>query len=174
VQPSAPINIATGGQGTGPAPGWPFPTGSSAPSSTGTATIPASGQIVSSNGQPFTVGANVVTPSIVIKGAGRPLINFIAPPPKDDVLYVIVKKNGETLELMPNTPITPREMINIAIFLSVISGFIGTAIAGSPQEMIWSDLIKNLGIERHFNPGQDESTYSSSGTVLHVLLKDPV
>jgi len=128
--------------------------------------------INSPNGGFTTISTNI-QPNVSLKSPNvAPGLNFIKPAPKTDVLYIIVARDGATLEFSPTSPITPREMINICIFFNVVTGVIVTALGGAAMGIKWSDLIRSLQIDNHFTPGKVESFYDSSGDVLHVLLKD--
>jgi hypothetical protein len=84
---------------------------------------------------------------------------------KTSVIFVIIKSNGETLELVTQNMITPSEILGISKFI---------ALAGRGGSYIqWSTIISTLDIERHFVRGHDKSFYINSNTAeMFVLLHD--
>ena len=97
---------------------------------------------------------------------------------KTKVRYVIVKTDGSSLELKEQPQITPREMIGLSQLMSLISVYMATAVLGNPYQdynftIKWSELIKNLSIEKHFIGGRPAHNYNDV-EVLDIFLFDPL
>ena len=142
-----------GGNQNPAAPNWPFPTGAG-------------------NGITWTVGASAASPSIIIPGSANPKLNFLRPVPKTSVVYVVVFPDGSTLQLQEQSVITPREMINIAKFINMVTNYCVAGIAGQAFDVQWSDLIVSLKIDKHFVAGPQHQNYDTSTDVLYVFLMD--
>lgn len=136
----------------GPAPTWPFPTG----------TVPG--------GISWTTGSTSSSPGIIIPNSLK--MNFIKPVPKTSVVYVIVFADNSTLMMQEQPVITPREMINIAKFINMVSNYCVAGIGGQSFDVKWSDLIMSLKIDKHFIAGPQHSAYDTTTDVLYVFLHD--
>ena len=89
----------------------------------------------------------------------------IAQTPKySNITYIVKCKDGRSLTLQEEKSITPREMIGISKFISVVSAM----AANVRGEVRWSELITNLGIERHFKEVQ-----AVNPDILQIILTDP-
>ncbi len=84
---------------------------------------------------------------------------------KTSVSYIIIKRNGDTLELKQDSPISLNEMISITKFINL------TANAGA-LKIQWSTLISTLGIERHFIKGKPSNQYPDNTAELFIKLFD--
>lgn len=88
------------------------------------------------------------------------------------VEYIIVPHEGPCLELFEESRITPREMIGICKFLGLVQVAITAASHGLVMD--WSELIQELGIERHFSPGlPSPDDYKQDEEILYIFLYDP-
>jgi hypothetical protein len=99
---------------------------------------------------------------------------------KDTVSYIIVQKNNRYLELEILQTITPKEMIGITQFISVVQVVVNTGLAGAVANtnavltFDWSKLAKSLGIEKHFKPiVYDPLIYDTPTPTLYFFLFDP-
>jgi hypothetical protein len=116
----------------------------------------------------------------VAKSSATPKLNFIqgASTVKTDISYVIVLRDGSTLELTEKNPITPKEMIGITKFINTVSSYLSvvtvTTLTGNnkPVEISWSMLIHNLNIVRHFTAGGGKDSYDTTGDTIYVFLND--
>jgi hypothetical protein len=98
--------------------------------------------------------------------------NFLKQEPKTSVEYVVVLRDNTTLVLQEQQVISPREMIGIAKFVNIVTGYCLASVVGQVVEISWSDLISSLKIDKHFVPGPSKSTYDTTGEVLHIFLDD--
>lgn len=114
------------------------------------------------SGTGWTIGSSAA-------GAGVTASSTLASPvAKTNLSYLIIKNDGSVLEFEEQNPLSAKELIGITKFFAAISkvGFSGVAVR-------WTDLIANLGIQRHFKPGtSDISVYDSSGQTYYVKLVD--
>lgn len=86
--------------------------------------------------------------------------------------YIIVTTDGQCLELFEQEDITPQEAVNVCKFISLVQMLASHAAHG--LQIQWLDIVKNLGIERHFVEGlKDYTLYPSNNESLHVFLFDP-
>lgn len=86
--------------------------------------------------------------------------------PKTDIEYVIVQTDGSCLELVEQSKLTGRELINLCKFFNVVNAMNGISVN-------WTDLIYALGIERHFQPGlSDHKHYDTTRDTLFIFLFD--
>lgn len=150
--------------------------GTSSGSFGGTSTSTGNGSTVTSTGNGYVVKSSY-SPSTITWNK----INTLAQPQpttKKKVRYVIVKDNLDTLELKEQPTITPHEMIGISKFVAMVSTYttliLGQAVISYNFNISWSEIISNLGIEKHFVPGQTLSQYDNDNSeVLDILLYDP-
>jgi hypothetical protein len=134
------------------APNWPFPTGGS--------------------GITWTTTGSANSPGIIIPSSVTPKLNLMPPTPKTSVVYVVVFDDGSTLQLQEQSIITPREMINIAKFINMVTNYCVAGIAGQSFDVKWSDLVMSLKIDKHFVSGPRHANYDTSTDVLYVFLMD--
>ena len=88
--------------------------------------------------------------------------------PKTKVLYIIEKRDGSTIEFRERDSVTPREMIGISQFFTLVS--LVANMNGFPMEVRWSEVINDLGIDRHWVPGQPITSYDPTGDTIHMLI----
>ena len=151
--------------------GWPFPTsGSGISGSTGVAGSNNFGSSIGSLAgnvsytNPIPALTTVQLTSMSITGG-----NTIA---KDDIQYIVVLKDGHCIELVEQQTMTPREMLNIAKFISMV-GQVLTVAPHTNIKVQWSDLIDNLGINNHFEDGfPDTKQYKLDMGIQYVFLYD--
>jgi hypothetical protein len=160
-----------------PDPSWPH--GNKSPS-TGTTTslpIPGSGNNTQSNTTSTGNGSTITS-----TGGASPWFfsntTTIATPRKvvkDKIAYVIVKTDGTQLILSEQSVLTAQEMIGITKFLSVVSATTNAVSAALSQgynlQINWSQVIKDLAIERHFVTWT--GTPGAATNVFEILLYDP-
>ena len=84
---------------------------------------------------------------------------------KTSVSYIIIKRNGDTLEFKQDSPISLNEMISITKFINL------TANAGV-LKIQWSTLISTLGIARHFIKGKPSNQHPDNTAELFIKLFD--
>jgi len=88
--------------------------------------------------------------------------------PKTDVVYVIVDKLGKCMELEERKMMSPREIINVCKFLSVVA-----AVQNNGTKIHWTELVENLGITNQFVEGKASAgQYVTSEEILYVFLID--
>jgi hypothetical protein len=91
---------------------------------------------------------------------------------KSDIRYVIVNEDGTTLELAEQAMMTPREMLNLCKFISMVQM---SECEAQPLVIKWSQLIEKLNIGRHFKAGKEDYTdYDDSGEIFYLYLFDEV
>lgn len=149
-----------------PLPPPPPGSGISYPATIGnTGGFPSIGQLPGFSAANLTAGSVALTASkanasVLVAGRGSP---------KDNICYVIVMEDGSCLELEEQTPITPREMIGIVKFLTIVQ-----SVMQAPVEVEWLDLIANLGIDHHFVGGEDDHhDYDNTDSTLYIKLFSP-
>jgi hypothetical protein len=97
-------------------------------------------------------------------------VSFANTTPKSDVQYIIVTGDGDCLEMVEQSTVSPREMIGICKFINIV-----TQAQVDNLCIVWSDMITNLGIDRHFkNAGLTETDYDDDTPILNVFLYDAV
>jgi hypothetical protein len=138
-------------------------------------TLPGSSGPIPSAPLPTAIPTSGQT-SLPIGPVGQQL-NLVSPLEKTKVRYVIIKKGGSTLELQEQDAITPRELIGLAKLMNMVSTFttvvLGTVGGGYNFHIVWSKLISQLGIEKHFVDGLPVGDYNNDDEVLDVFLIDP-
>jgi len=154
---------------TGPMAAWSWPVPGSATGGSGT--TPSTHPAAPTQGYPSLGAAGAVgtVPSASSATAMASIYSAITslngsmslslPQPKTTVKFVIVSPGGQCLELNEHTTITPREMIGICKFVTMVAS-VGTGAA--PVTVSWLDLINNLGITNHFDLGQGDHTIYDS------------
>lgn len=95
---------------------------------------------------------------------------------KSKLRYVIIKEDSTSLELKEQPTISPREMIGLTKFINLVATY-SLAIKGDFSgaynlNICWSELIKDLQIDKHFVPGS-VSSYNTTSDTLDVILFDP-
>jgi len=152
---------------------WPPGTaGSGGAGNTGSAGWPAGGINIPVSGSSGSAGVGSVGGSAVAgkAGIGSTMLALILSQVKSDVRYVIVPEDGPCLELEEQKIITPREMIGISKFINVVNCMIASDFALGVN---WSELIKKLGITKHFITGkQDVAQYDDDTDILYLFLFD--
>lgn len=89
------------------------------------------------------------------------------PQAKYKVQYIIELTDGNTLELKEQQLITPREMIGLCKFINMVS-----IVQQSSIKVMWSDLITELAIDRHFVSGVAVSSYIDADTQYVFLIDE--
>ncbi len=132
----------------------------------------SSGSIGGSTGSGSTggTGTNTAPQHQTFIGQLQSIISSMTlPTPKTSVCYVVVLEDGSCLELDEQQVMTPREMLNLCKFVNLVSG----AVTAPDLFLNWSEIIKNLGIRRHFKDGLDDYTaYPDDSDVLYIYLFD--
>lgn len=175
-------DLTAAGDSNAPSGSWPYnTTGSSTSGGTWTSLpIPVSGNTTSTgNGNVTTSTGNGNASSGSTGGAIGNLANALntisaMKAKKDNLRIVIQKTDGTQLLLEEQTIVTPQEMIGLSKFFTLMS--CATAVftqAGSGYniDIIWSEIIKNLSIERHFVHAAAASVVPTN--VLVITLFDP-
>lgn len=160
VTSSTPVPTASGGVGASPN-NWPF--NQNAPVAGGSVGVVTTGTIAQSQKQ--FMWSNLII-------GGQKAVS------KTKMRYVVIKKDGSTLELKEQSNITPEEMIGITKFIGMVTTYtvliLGEAIIEYNFKLSWSDMIMSLGISKHFAPGLAPDDYDVDGSdVLDILLYDP-
>lgn len=150
------VSTGTGSTVVSPTGNVPTTNGSPAQSGqiTGWGTLTGINSIGSANQSVTTYSSNILN---------KLLQSNIA---KTSVSYIIVKKNGDTLEFKQESPISVNDVISIVKFISL------TSLAGNTSKIKWSTLISTLGIERHFIKGKPADQYPNDTSELFVKLFD--
>lgn len=151
----APINI--GGGGFSP--------------SIGSSQTSNSGGFTSSGGQNLANVPQATQPgnwgSIVGALGSLSTTTLAKPTIKTDLEYVIVQTDGQCLELVEQSKLTGRELINLCKFFNVVNAAAGRINTN------WTDLVYALGIERHFQQGlSDHKHYDMNSDILFIFLFD--
>jgi len=103
------------------------------------------------------------TPTLTAYGSG---ICRLEPRRVKKVAYLLVKADGKTYKLAPDVP-TPSNVINLCQFICLIQMYaMGGGWDNSPE---WSKIIKDLGIERHFQLMEGEQNTDT----FYISLFDP-
>ncbi len=155
-----------------PQPGGTIPVGGGTGQSSWSGSIGVSPGV--SVNQPLGGGLSQNMGGSIIPAPAYQSINIIDVSTKTMIQYVIVPADDITpcLELCEQQVITPREIIGIAKFISTVNTMIATGFALKTN---WSELVKNLGITRHFKQGHiDMFQYDNSTEVLYLFLFDDV
>lgn len=90
-----------------------------------------------------------------------------AGPIKTSATFIIVKTDGTTLEMHVKDKITPKEILNLTKFISIVG-------AGQHRRNVqWSTMISTMGIEGHFVSGRKQHEYEPNATSeLYVMVYD--
>jgi hypothetical protein len=110
----------------------------------------------SNNSWPFAVGTASTNSSVTF-----------GLPAKYKVQYIIELTDGQTLQLKEQPFITPREMIGLCKLINMVS--IATQVG---LKVMWSDLITELAIDRHFVSGSSRNSYTDADTQYVFLIDE--
>jgi hypothetical protein len=179
--PQWPYNITTGGTSTTGGP--PTTTGGTVTGGTWTSLpIPGSGIPTTStgNGNITTSTGNAGGWAAPAGGAIGNLVNTLNTVSaakvlvKDKMRIIIQKNDGSQLVLEEQTVVTPQEMVGLSKFFMLMScatTVFSASGSGYNIKINWSEVVKNLSIERHFVTPMPLVAVPTN--VLDITLFDP-
>ena len=135
---------------------------------TGSSNVTTGSPSILNNSQSFGYPASNLTTGIISVN-GTAFSTILKPiETKKNIKHVILKKDGTALELVEQQSISLREMIGICKFISLVASM--STSVGLAVNIQWSELIKNLNIENHFQP----LTTVRDPDSFYIELRDPL
>lgn len=124
---------------------------------------------INTNGSISPYGASsaytTIAPTQMTISIGGSSTGLATLPAKYKVEYIIEMLDGGMLEMREQKFITPREMVGLCKFINMVSASIHSGI-----KIMWSDLITELAIDRHFVSGKNRASYSDIHTQYVFLI----